>query len=298
MPGGRILLAHVFLAGAFGAAILAATAYWRDLACRDAVSIETCRAKTGQSPQEQKKFYIAAALVPPYMNENRTGREADIITAALGMGDRKPVAPERIQFIVEPFSRHWFSYQNDKRFAVVATVPGFLELEGYKLKYYIMYRNGIGSFASSDPIDLAHLRGKRVVTFPGASRVIPELGSLPKDFFALFVEREHQRDHSEMLIRGQVDAVIADAMIFAHYNGMVLGGRGPSPVFTDAFAPTCYVMVFRNAEYRDVFDSGLAKMIESGQLRRIDERYIQSSGLGPDIHYVGDDGAPKCPKQP
>jgi polar amino acid transport system substrate-binding protein len=297
MRGGRILLAHLFLAGAFVAAILAATAYWRDLACRDAVSIETCRAKASQSPQEQKKFYIAAALVPPNMNENRTGREVDIITKALATGDRKPIAGERIQFIVESFARHWFRYQNDKRFDAVATVPGFLELEGYKSKYYIMYRNGIGSFASNDPIDLAHLKGKRVVSFPGALRVIPELKSL-KDYFALFIEREHQRDHSEMLIRGQVDAVIADAMIFAHYNEAVLNGRRPFPVFTDTFAPTCYVMVFRNAEYRDVFDSGLEKMVKSGELGRIDERYIQSSGLGTNIHYVGDDGVPRCPSQP
>ena len=296
MRGGRILLAHFFLAGAVGAAILAATAYWRDLACRDAVSIETCHTKASPSPQDQKKFYIAAALLPPNMNEDRTGREADIITTALAMGDRKPVARERIQFIIEPFARHWFRYQNDKRFAAVATVPGFLELEGYKSKYYIMYRNGIGSFASNEPIDLAHLRGKRVVTFPGASRVIPELTSL-KDYFALLVEREHQLEHSEMLIRGQVHAVIADAMIFAHYNDKVLGGRRPSPVFTDAFAPTCYVMVFRNAEYRDVFDSGIEKMIVSGELGRIDERYIRSSALGADVHYVGDDGAPRCPSQ-
>jgi ABC-type amino acid transport substrate-binding protein len=96
-----------------------------------------------------------------------------------------------------------------------------------------------------------------------------------------------------MLLSGQVDAVIADAMIFQHYNRALLDGKGPLPVFTDAFEPTCYAVVFRNADYRDAFDRGLSEMIRGNLLERIDEKYIQSSGLGSEIHYA-EDGKEPC----
>jgi ABC-type amino acid transport substrate-binding protein len=114
--------------------------------------------------------------------------------------------------------------------------------------------------------------------------------------FSLFIERQNQRDHSLMLLNGQVDAVIADAMIFSYFNKSLLKGKAvrnqAAPVFTEAFAATCYKMVFRNAEYRDLFDDGLKKMIANGQLRKIDDDYTRSSDL--DVRYIGADGAPRC----
>jgi ABC-type amino acid transport substrate-binding protein len=303
------LFSLLALIGCFAICTLTIWAFRKDLTCRDAASQDECRAQFGNTENVRrqealKKIYIAAGLVPPNMKEDRSGREADIITTALAIGDAKTpqIKKEQIQFVVEPFGRHWYSYETDKRFDAVTTVPGFMRLDGHASRYYILYRNGIGSLPSrgisgSPPNKtLEQLEGKRVVSFPGAARVLPEIRSLRDNYFSLFVERQDQRDHSLMLLTGQVDAVIADAMVFSHFNERLLKEKAvrhqPAPVFTEAFAPTCYKMVFRNAEYRDLFDDGLKKMIASGRLREIDDDYTKSSNLN--VEYVGADGAPRC----
>jgi polar amino acid transport system substrate-binding protein len=253
-----------------------------------------------------KTIYVAVGLVPPNEEKNRSGREAEIIATALEMGDSKfltdgkPITHERIRFIVEPFAQHWYSYETETRIDAVATVPDSVELKGYKSEYYITYRNVIGMLPSRAALgnDLTSLRGARVVSFPGALRIIPQLKALPQDYFGLFIERENQLDHSEMLMRGQVDAIIADAMIMAYLDRKVIADRTVKkktlPVFTDIFAPTCYRMVFRDARYKQVFDSGLKKMIENGMLKEIDDRYLDLSNPGGAIHYLAAKGEQPC----
>lgn len=287
--------AQLSLLAALGAGVLTVRTSWNEVVCRDAGPLAACAGRadgepSASSPQATETLYIVAPLLPPNMRDDRTGREAEIIRAALEKGEARAL---RIRFVVQPFARHWFSYQNDPRFGAVTTVPDTLQLSGYRSKHYVMYRNGIGAMAESGLRDLAQLEGKRVVTFPGASQFIGDLAKLPRDYFGLLVERPDQAEHSEMLLSGQVDAVIADAMIFQHYNREQLGPGASLPTFTDAFKPTCYAMVFRNADFRDAFDRGLTEMIRGNLLRPIDERYVQSLGLGADIHYV-EDGREPC----
>src|SRR5947208_16029938 len=61
------------------------------------------------------KLSVVVGLVPPHMNENRTGREADYL-GYLFEG-------REVGFFVQPFTRHWSSFLNEERFDAVATVP-------------------------------------------------------------------------------------------------------------------------------------------------------------------------------
>ena len=278
--------------------------------CEDDPTIKTCKANSAAAAPgaaSGKTINIVAGLIPPEMNRDGTGREADIIRTALTLGSsgEPGVKAAKVRFFVEPFALHWHSYDIDKRFDAVSTVPGVVKIDGYKSMFYIMYRNGIGVLRDREsPVtSLEQLKGKRVVAFPGAWNVLPELNRLDRGYFTLFIEQPDQRLHSLMLFNGTVDAVIADAMIFAHFNAEVSkdGGVKARPVqfFAEGFQPTCYRMVFRKAEYRDLFDDGLRKMIERNQLLTIDRTYVDETIKDKDwdVQYIGPGGEPRCPDQ-
>jgi polar amino acid transport system substrate-binding protein len=242
-----------------------------------------------RSPAEIGAIEIAAGLTPPDMSigdcddqmgdEVGCGREAEIIRSALRLGGtRIGIQNKPIRFHVEPFGKHWYSYQTEEHYDAVATVPKTLNLVGHRSDPYITYQNGIGVIADSPQRpSLQQLYGKRVVAFAGAADVIPGLADQIEHFKA-YIEREDQRAHSWMLLEGQVDGVIADAMIFAEFNHRISDDMKQGHVSVQfsakSFAPTCYTMMFKNAEYRDAFNEGLRIMIQDGQLYRIDQKYM------------------------
>lgn len=202
---------------------------------------------------------IAAGQIPPYMDADGRGLEADAIEARLS-----PEASETIEYFVLPFSRHWTSYLQDERFAAVATVPEGMALEGFPSQPYITYQNGIG-FRCADMPDGAHLddlTGRKVVAFSGAASVLDDINRRSGSFLS-YVEIANQRVHSERLIDGRADAVVGDRLIFAHYNAEILAGMTPEEraavpelCFDAIFPETRYHMVFRSESLRDRFDAG------------------------------------------
>jgi polar amino acid transport system substrate-binding protein len=256
------------------------------------------------SALKDKNIEIVAAFIPPNIKEDGQGREADIIRSALKLGDVRPELKTRsVRFHVEPFGKHWYSYETDDRFDAVATVPTIADLRGHTSKFYIMYRNGVGVLdgkGAQEPItNLEQMDGERVISFAGAAQVIPGLKELVKrGKFKAYLEREDQRTHSWMLLNGKVDAVIADAMIFSEFNDRIFADgkakRHAIQFYSHAFMPTCYTMVFRNAEYRDQFDDGLRKMIDGGQLYQIDQNYMTAQIRQWDVQYLMSKGEAPC----
>ena len=241
---------------------------------------------------------IATALLPPRMNANGTGQEADIIRAALAkVGDHS-----RIEFFALPFTRQWSAFQRDSRFDAVAMVPtkaAITEfdvetpatpqviLNGFPSKPYIWYHNGIVFRSRDFPNGLGNkpiqaLYGKRVVAFAGASAILSDL-EYNRRLFSLYVERSDQFEHSQMLQSGAVDAVVADRLIIDQYN-IEIGGVRYSEIsenleFDAVYCPTPYLIVFRRQELQQNFDKGLAMLKSSGELASINARYMRRAGL-------------------
>lgn len=204
---------------------------------------------------------IVAGLIPPYMNAEGEGRESVAIRAAL----KARYAAEDIEFFVLPFSRHWTSYLNDARFDAVATVPDGMRLEGFPSRRYITYQNGIGYRCADHPAGFAadDLDSLDVVAFSGAATVLdPIRQRIPA--FNSYIEIADQRVHSQMLIDGRADAIVADESIFAHYNAEIRAALEPDAqnafpalCFAAIFPRTDYHMVFRSEALRDLFDTGI-----------------------------------------
>lgn len=254
--------------GLFGAIVLA-------MAVSAFALVPTFKARVSTD----RPLRIVAGLVPPHMTGAGTGREADIIKAALAAG--LGTEPDDIEFFVMPFARHWSGYAADNRFDAVATVPDAVEIAGgYRSGHYIAYQNGIGYRCARFPDGIgedyiADLDGMRVVTFAGAPQIIPSLGR-NRQRFATLIERSNQREHSRLLIGDRVDAVIADRAILSHYTREELADQGGSLAdfgFTPLFQPDPYAMVYRRKEHQEAFDTGVANLRASGRLEEIEARY-------------------------
>jgi hypothetical protein len=191
---------------------------WRALPSFSLLGAAVCSllvaVKTRPERDEQPTFRVVVGLVPPHMNENGSGREAEYLTHLLG---KSPT------FYVPPFTRHWNSFQDDARYDAVATVPaemvlGRNESTVFLSKAYIQYQNGIGydpdAFGGDvDPSNLAQLAGRRVAAFAGAADIVVGLrANIAK--FAQYIEVKDQRVQSTLLQERKVDAVIEDELIF------------------------------------------------------------------------------------
>lgn len=241
---------------------------------------------------EPERIRIVTGLVPPYMDELGRGREAEIIVAALSEAFR----PEQIDFFVQPFTRHWSSFLSDDRYDAVTTVPNGLRISGYESEVYIHYQNGIGYRRAAFPdgfrgFSYESLSGRRVVAFGGAAQILSGLAAHTRSF-ALYADEKDQRIHSQLLIQGVVDAVIADGAILLEYNRRLdAGGVLNDITFAPVFCATPYRMVFRKAEHKTVFDAGIRRLEASGALKEIENRFLAENRLA-DYGYGIRDCAP------
>jgi polar amino acid transport system substrate-binding protein len=226
---------------------------------------------------------IVAALLPPQLNAYGSGREAEIIRAALRAGG----VTRPVEFHVVPFTRHWQMYDSDPRFDAVATTPPEVPLSGSRSAPYIAYQNGVIYRVQDFPDGLGarpleSLAGRRVVAFAGASAILPEMREVGREAL-IYLERPDQVSHSIMFTNDVVDVVVADHLIFTHYTREVLGenyvalARGTR--FDPVFCPTPYQMVFRDNALRDQFDRGLEILRLNGELDAINARYNEQAGV-------------------
>lgn len=226
---------------------------------------------------------IATALLPPQMDEHGRGREADIIEASLSAAGVRAT----IEYHVLPFTRHWQVFKSDSRFQAVTTVPQEIDLDGLRSDVYIHYQNGIIYKFSSFPDGLGDapletLTAKRVVAFAGAASILPGVRDV-SDRSSMYLERQDQRSHSILFANNQVDAVISDQLIFAHYFQQVRAADRSvqwwPAVFDPVFCPTPYRMIFRDEKIRNAFNAGLALIKSNGILAAIEARYSRAETL-------------------
>jgi polar amino acid transport system substrate-binding protein len=222
------------------------------------------------------KFSVVVGLVPPHMNEDRTGREAEYLNRLFKGRD--------VTFFVQPFTRHWSSFLNDERFDAVATVPESMFSEGpgvhvFKSKPYIEYQNGVGFLSKTfpggfEPAELGRRTDLRVAAFAGAADIVTELrGKTGK--LALYIEVKDQMLQSILLKERKVDVVVEDELIFRCNNQRLDRQWAATSVSFKAFdEKTHYQVAFRRQEDRDAFD----RRLESKKTDDIDRKYASDRG--------------------
>ena len=217
------------------------------------LTLTTCLSGTALA----EDLEVQMAEIPPHMDVDGEGREADIIRAV------SKACGWTVMFDVEPFTRHWRSFESGDGDAV-GTVPIGVTLGGTQTAPYVTYRNGVTMLdaAGVTPTSLEDLSGLDVVAFAGATDVLPGLLEA-RAGFSSYREVGDQLSHSRLLFAGRVDAILGDGMITAEYNRR-LANRPITAVdaeqpttFSPIFEPTQFAMVFREANRASAFDACL-----------------------------------------
>ncbi len=227
-------------------------------------------------------IHIIGAELPPLMMGDGEGREAEIITATLAH------CGHEVTWEVQPFTRHWASFEKGKGDAVT-TIPEGMPFSGTATGVYLLTQNGVATLASHAGVAaLDDLAGQSVVAFQGAADMIAPLAEA-RDSFGSYREITDQKTHSQLLFSGRIDAVIGDGMIFAEYNRRLaedasrLDFDPTQPVvFKATFQPSSFVMAFRDAERAAEFDRCFAEVEADGTIAAINtawaDRYRDSLG--------------------
>jgi hypothetical protein len=216
---------------------------------------------------------VAAALLPPHMDEQGEGRGAHIIRAIV-----QDCAGERVRFAVFPFPRQWRAYQ-DRHLDAADTVASAVALPGFASADYIALQNGATVLATAAPVErVADLAGRRAVIFPHGAAILGLAGV----HFAQLVERADQLEHSRLLFAKKVDVVVADGLIVAEYNRRLREATRPLPFdpaqpvrFRAIFPPSAYHMVFRDKSLQQRFDRCLHTIEQEGRIAAINRRYVE-----------------------
>jgi len=228
---------------------------------------------TGQAQAD--RITIVSAELPPMMTRDGEGREAAIIRTALER------CGHSVEFLVQPFTRHWGLYEDGTGDAVT-TVPTGQDMSGSLTQPYIQYQNGVSYLSSRGyAVDaLEDLAGLKVVAFEDASKILPGLKDA-SERFASYRETIDQIFQSRLLFAGSVDAVIGDGMLLAEYNRS-LGERASTlrfdptqPVtFSRIFRPSDYVMAFRDPSHAADFNRCFAEAAADGTIDAINRSWV------------------------
>jgi ABC-type amino acid transport substrate-binding protein len=225
-------------------------------------------------PAAAETVTVLVGELPPHAFPDATGREIELLDDVFAR------CGWTAAYRVEPFTRHWVSFERGSGDAV-ATVPIGMTLGGTQTEPYIRYQNGVSVLAASGltPGGLDDLAGRDAVAFAGAAEIIPELAGRT-GIFSSYREIADQLIHSRLLYSGRVDAVLGEGMIFAEYNREL--AEDPSDLrfdpnqavsFFPIFESTPYAAVFRDAERAAAFDRCLAESIAAGVPDQVTQTY-------------------------
>ncbi|MFN4009510.1 MAG: ABC transporter substrate-binding protein [Pannonibacter sp.] len=218
---------------------------------------------------------ILAGDLPPMMNSDGTGREAEIIKTTLER------CGHAVKFEVQPFTRHWASFKDGAGDAVTTVPPG-LPLPGTPTSQYIAYQNGVAFLASRpQPFEtLADLNGNSVVAFKGAAEIIPGFGDASKGF-SEYREMADQITQNKLVFGGRAAAAVGDGMIFAEYSRQLQESKEALPFdpnqpvrFNALFEPSPYVMQFRDPAHAADFDRCFKEAEADGTIAKINKAWV------------------------
>lgn len=234
---------------------------------------------------------IISAILPPNMNQQGEGREADIITETLAS------CGHSVQFKAQPFTRHWDTYRNNTQYDAVTTVPSDLELPGARSDIYIEYHNGLSTLkeANLKLSSLSDLKDLRVIAFKGAKDMLPGLKEIIPTMKS-YKEDARQINQSRLLFAKRTNVVLGDGLIFAAYNADLRAqsqseslGFNPNQqvTFKAMFKPNGLTMMFRNSNMRDEFNKCFRQLQTTGRIQKINTKYIDQYRNTVGREYLG-----------
>ncbi|WP_278924551.1 MULTISPECIES: substrate-binding periplasmic protein [Pseudophaeobacter] len=226
------------------------------------------------SPAMADEVTVLAGDLPPMVNQDGTGREAEIISAVLGQCGHTTV------FVVQPFTRHWQSFESGTGDAV-STVPVGMPTSGTQTQSYVSYQNGVSYLTSSEheAATLSDLDGWNIVAFEGASNIVPGLSG-STEAFKTYREMADQKTQSKLLYGKRVDGILGDGMLFAEFArqlqeaGTSAGVDASQPIeFRAIFEPSPYAMSFRDPAMAADFDRCFAELEAAGTIAEINTKW-------------------------
>lgn len=219
---------------------------------------------------------ILAPEIPGHSQADGKGRDIEIVSKVLGR------CGYEAEYVVQPYGRHIRSFEDRSEFDGVMTVPLADETPWHGTAAYIWYQNGVVYVRSRTGRirDLVELSGRPVVTFAKGKQILElesEIGSTDDVY-----EIPNQSLHPEMLLRGRVDAVLAEFLAFEVVFDQIIEGdpdlarlaRFSDIRMVPLFKPTPYKMVFRDAEIAAAFDQCFNQLLAEGELMEIGSEYI------------------------
>ena len=125
------------------------------------------------------------------------------------------------------------------------------------------------------------LKSYSIMAFNMAHQLLPDEFAQTLLGQANYLELANQQHQVEALFKGAADIVIMEKTVFRYYLSQ-LRRANPSNldlrqayVYSDFFSPVTYYPAFANAKLRDQYDQGFKMLIESGEDKRISNRYYQ-----------------------
>lgn len=252
------------------------------------VSLTLCLTTLQTGVASAAHLTIMAGELPPMIMADGTGREAEIISEVMGR------CGHTVSFEVQPFTRHWKSYDSGKGDGAT-TVPQGMPLAGHQTQTYIQYQNGVSSLvgAATDFSSLESLGDRSVIAFMGASDILPGLKSASQSFKS-YKEAADQIVQSRMIFANRVDAVIGDGMIFAEFNRQLRNSDSDLAFdphqevrFQATFAPSNYTINFRDPAISADFDRCLAEAEADGTIAKINSTWVEKYRATLGTQYLG-----------
>lgn len=168
---------------------------------------------------------------------------------------------KKYRLIKVPYGRHFSEFESNK-YDFVTTIPENYKIEGFKSKTHMSYVNGffLMGHLKNKVKSLDDLEGLRLITFKGASKLIPELQKIiPK--LKQYKEHAQQSLHPKMLAKNRVDIVLSDRFIFNAYVEELIKNnelKGDEEfVFLDIFKHSPFVITFKKEGLRNEFNNCL-----------------------------------------
>jgi len=187
----------------------------------------------------------------------------------------------KLTFTIAPYGRHAKWFEENEKFDAAATISPDIKSKYFSSTPHIKYSNGVSTLYSLNRRieSLSDLKGLRVISFIGASTMLPKLKeAIPT--FKSYVEKSSQELHTKMLVKSRVDAVISDGIIFASHTKKLQLENATDPdyfmpiKFSPIFDPINFHMIFRKKSLQQSFNSCLRKLTNNGRLEKINTSFL------------------------